>query len=306
MGSAPSVPSAASSTAAAKPHWLKGAPVAEAIQAKLKTQVEALRTRGIRPGLAVVRVGNDAASAVYVRNKVRLAEKLGLHSVDHHLPEIIDQRRLEAEIERFNADPDIDGLLCQLPLPAQLDAARITALIDPRKDVDCFHAENVGLLSQGQPRFLPCTPAGILALLDHYRIETAGRHAVILGRSHIVGSPLAVLLSQKGRDATVTLCHSRTPNLSELTRQADLLFVAIGRPGVVNGTMVKDGAVVVDVGINRVPDAQAARGYRICGDVDVDSGIEHCRALTPVPGGIGLMTVTMLLENAVRAAEQRR
>jgi len=233
---------------------------------------------------------------------VRTARRLGIHSEDVRLPADIGQAALEAEIGRLNAEPRVHGVLCQLPLPGRLDAARVAARIDPLKDVDCFHPENFGLLAEGTPRFVPCTPAGILALLSHYRIVVAGRHVVMMGRSNIVGRPLSLLLSQKGWDATVTVCHTLTGNIAQYTRQADILIVAIGRAESVGPEHVREGAVVIDVGVHRVIDPSRPRGYRICGDVRYDAVAPLSAAITPVPGGVGPLTVLMLMRNTLQAA----
>ncbi|RMG38374.1 MAG: bifunctional methylenetetrahydrofolate dehydrogenase/methenyltetrahydrofolate cyclohydrolase FolD [Planctomycetota bacterium] len=252
----------------------------------------------VRPHLAAVLVGDDPASAVYVRNKRRACEQVGIRSSLHSLDAATTTERLLELIDRLNADADVHGILVQLPLPSQIDTQRVLDAVHPLKDVDAFHPENVGLLAQGRPRYLPCTPHGILQLLRHCELPTAGRHAVILGRSDIVGKPAALLLLQKGEfgDATVTVCHSRTRDVATITRQADLLIAAIGRPRFVTVEMVRPGAVVIDVGINRV-DGQ------LVGDVDFEAVREVASAITPVPGGVGPMTVTMLLHNTLQAAQ---
>lgn len=281
---------------------LRAKDVRDAIEAELAGQVEALQGAGHAPTLGVIRVGDNPESASYVRGKLKTAERLGIASVNRELPAEISQAELEAEVRALNEDPAVHGILCQLPLPEHLDEARITHLIDPLKDVDCFHPFNFGLLAQGQPRFRPCTPAGILTLLERYGIEVQGRHAVVLGRSNIVGRPVSLLLSQRGCDATVTVCHSRTRDLPGVLRSGDILVVAMGRPGFVTADMVREGAVVVDVGINRVEDASRERGYRLVGDVDYEAVAPRVEAITPVPGGVGPMTVVMLMENTLRAA----
>ena len=276
--------------------------VRAAIEARLQGEVATLAQRGITPGLAVLRVGDNPESAAYVGRKVKLAGELGIVSRNIQLPEQTTQEALEAEIAALNADSAIHGILCQLPLPAHISESRITTLIDPAKDVDCFHPANFGLLAQGIPRFLPCTPAGIVEMLRHYDIATSGAHVVILGRSNIVGRPLALMLGHKGLDATVTVCHSRTPDLAAQAARADILVAAIGRPEWVGPEMVKEGAVVIDVGINRVDDPSRPRGYRLCGDVDYQAVAPRARAITPVPGGVGPLTVTMLMQNTLTAA----
>jgi len=253
---------------------------------------------GAKPHLAAILVGEDPASAVYVRNKQTACEKAHLKSTLHRLNAATTTDQLLELIESLNADPDTHGILVQLPLPPQIAAQRVLDAVTPLKDVDCFHAENVGLMVQGRPRFLPCTPSGCQQLLIHASIETAGQHAVVLGRSEIVGKPMAMLLVQKGQaaDATVTICHSRTQNLVEIVRQADIIVAAIGKPNFVTAEMVKPGATVIDVGINRV-------GDKLVGDVDFEAVKEVAGAITPVPGGVGPMTIAMLLQNTLRAAQ---
>ncbi len=281
---------------------LSGTKLAEVIQQELAQGVADLISAGQPPAIAVIRVGEDAATGIYVRNKVRTAEAVGMRCEDVHLPASSSQEELEAAVQRLNRDPAIHGFICQLPLPTHLDEQRLPELIDPLKDVDCFHPFNFGLMAMGNPRFLPCTPAGILELLRRYEIPVAGRHVVVLGRSNIVGRPVAVMLGQKGVDATVSLCHSRSKDARSLTQRADILIAAIGRPEWVKADMVKEGAVVIDVGIHQVPDPSRKRGYRICGDVDTEGLEGRASALTPVPGGVGPMTITMLLRNTIMAA----
>jgi methylenetetrahydrofolate dehydrogenase (NADP+)/methenyltetrahydrofolate cyclohydrolase len=247
------------------------------------------------PHLAAVLVGDDPASAVYVRNKQIACEKAGFKSTLHRLPASTAQAELLALVQSLNADPGVHGILVQLPLPKGIDTTLILDAVLPAKDVDGFHPENVGLMQQGRPRFLPCTPAGVMRMLQVSGIETSGKHAVVIGRSDIVGKPMAALLSQKGADATVTLCHSRTRDIGAYCRAADILVAAIGIPQFVKGDMVKPGAVVIDVGINRVND-------RLVGDVDYLPAAQVASAITPVPGGVGPMTIAMLLANTLRAA----
>ncbi len=254
-----------------------------------------LQEKGVVPHLAAVLVGDDPASAVYVRNKQVACEKAGFRSTLHRLPATTGQAELMALVHGLNADPAVHGILVQLPLPRGLDTTAVLDAIHPAKDVDGFHAENVGLLSQGRPRFLPCTPAGVMRMLKVSGIETAGRHAVVIGRSDIVGKPMAMLLSAKGADATVTLCHSRTTDLPGFCRAADLVVAAIGIAQFVKGDWIRPGAVVIDVGINRV-------GDRLVGDVDYDAAAQVASAITPVPGGVGPMTIAMLLANTLRSA----
>jgi len=253
---------------------------------------------GATPHIAAILTGDDPASAVYVRNKQRACAKAGIESTLHRLPADTSQTDLLALVDQLNNDDTVHGILCQLPLPAQLSEQAVLDRIHPLKDVDAFHPENVGLIVQGRPRFLPCTPAGIQHLLSTCGIATEGEHAVVLGRSEIVGKPMALLLMQKGRDAnaTVTVCHSRTENLGGILQTADIIIAAIGMPKFVTAEMVKPGAVVIDVGINRVDG-------KLVGDVDFESVKQVASAITPVPGGVGPMTIAMLLHNTLKAAE---
>ena len=257
-----------------------------------------IQQTGVTPCLAAILVGDDPASQVYVRNKEIACQKAGIKSVLHKLPAETTQEELEALIDQLNADSEISGILCQLPLPKGLNETAILDRISPDKDVDAFHPENVGRILQGRPRFLPCTPAGIMELIRRNNIETKGKNAVVLGRSDIVGKPMAALLMQKGVDATVTVCHSRTSNLADVTRAAEILIVAIGKPKFVTADMVGDGAVVIDVGINRTEDG-------LVGDVDFDAVKDKASAITPVPGGVGPLTIAMLLQNTLTAAKQQ-
>lgn len=296
---------------------LDGNAVARAIREELRPEVERLAAEGRRPGLGALLVGDDPASAVYVRNKTRACEDLGLHHETLALPASATTAEVLEQVERLNRSPDVDGILVQLPLPKQVDAERALRAVDPRKDVDGFHPENVGLLVQKRPRFVACTPAGVMELLRRSGIDVAGRRAVVLGRSDIVGKPLALLLLHA--DATVTICHSRTRELAAVTREAELLFVAAGRAGLVRAEHVRPGAVVVDVGINRITDSAQARelleperleafarkGSALVGDVHFASVREVAGALTPVPGGVGPLTIAMLISNTVRSARER-
>ncbi len=261
----------------------------------MKSRVDALAARGVRPGLAAVLAGNDPASRVYVRNKARSCEQTGLHSETHEFPEDVSEAALLERVAQLNADPRVHGILVQLPLPRHLDAAPVLAAVSPAKDVDGFHAMNLGALLQGRPGFVPGTPAGVMRLLEHAGVALAGRNATIVGRSTIVGKPLALLLLQK--DATVTICHSKTKNLAAVTRQADVLIAAAGRAKLITAGMVKAGACVIDVGINRLADGKLA------GDVEFESVSAVAGSITPVPGGVGPMTIAMLIVNTVRAAE---
>ncbi len=284
---------------------IDGKATAAGIRAELAAQVAALGASGIVPGLAVVLVGDNPASVSYVTAPERACAAVGIRSFPHHLPAATTQAELLALVARLNADPAVHGILVQLPLPKGLDEDAVLLAIDPAKDVDGFHPVNVGRMMLGQPAMLPCTPRGICVLLERAGIAVAARHVVVVGRSNIVGKPLANLLLQKGADATVTVCHSRTPDLAEHTRRADILVVATGRPNTVTAGMVKDGAVVVDVGVNRIPDATKKRGYRLVGDVDFDGVAPKASAITPVPGGVGPMTIAMLLANTIEAAQPR-
>ncbi len=286
---------------------IDGAAVAAKVLEETKQRVNALRQRGIQPGLAVVLVGDDPASRAYVRSKDRKAAELGLHSVKEELPADTTQADLLALVEKLNADPAIHGILVQSPPPPQIDEAAIVRAIDPRKDVDGFHPVNVAKLALEDPTgFVPCTPLGCIRLLQESGIETAGKNAVVVGRSMIVGKPMALLLMKRGPggDATVTVAHSRTKNLAAITRAADIVVAAIGRPHFLGSDHIREGAVVIDVGINRIDDPSNPKGYRLVGDVDYDAVAERCAAITPVPGGVGPMTIAMLMSNCVTAAER--
>jgi len=274
---------------------IDGKALAAEVLAALRPAVGALAARGARPGLAAIVAGDDPASRVYVRNKVRACEEVGVRSELHEFPADVAERALLECVAGLNRDPAVHGILVQLPLPAHLDTERVLAAVSPAKDVDGFHVENLGALLRGAPRFVPCTPAGVLRLLDHAGVPLAGRHAVVIGRSNIVGKPLALLLLQ--RDATVTICHSKTTRLAELARQADVLVAAAGRPRMVGAEMVKPGACVIDVGTSRTADG------KLSGDVDFAAASKVAGWITPVPGGVGPMTVAMLVANTVRATE---
>lgn len=280
---------------------IDGKATAQAVRAELREEIAARCKDGLRaPGLAVILVGDDPASQVYVRNKERACQEAGILSLPYRLPADTSQAALLALIAELNVRPDVDGILLQLPLPSGLDASRCLLAIEPAKDVDGFHPENVGRLSLGLPGMVSCTPAGVIELLRRYNLPTRGKKAVVVGRSDIVGKPLAMLLARSGEfgDATVTLCHSRTANLADECRSADFLFLAVGRPRMVTGDMVKKGAVVIDVGINRTDSG-------LCGDADYDSVFPQASAITPVPGGVGPMTIAMLLRNTVDAWKAR-
>jgi methylenetetrahydrofolate dehydrogenase (NADP+) / methenyltetrahydrofolate cyclohydrolase len=285
---------------------IDGATVARAVRAGVAETAASLVARGVRPGLAVVLVGDDPASAVYVRAKGKASEEAGMHSITVRLPAATTEPELLQHVDQLNADPSIHGILVQMPLPKHISAEVVIRRVRPEKDVDGFHPVNVGkLLSGDTDGFAPCTPAGVQELLVRSGVETKGAECVIVGRSTIVGKPMASLMMQDrpGANATVTVCHSRTTDLAGHTKRADILIVAAGRPKFVTGAMVKPGAVVIDVGINRVDDARAKQGYVIVGDVDFASVREVARLITPVPGGVGPMTIAMLLKNTVRAAQ---
>jgi len=286
---------------------IDGAAVAAKVMEETKARIAALALRGVRPGLAVVLVGDDPASRAYVRSKDRKAAELGLHSVKHELPADTSQAALLALVAELNADPAVHGILVQSPPPPQINEAEVVLAIDPRKDVDGFHPVNVAKLAMEDPTgFVPCTPLGCIRLLQEAGIETAGKSAVVVGRSMIVGKPMALLLMKRGPggDATVTVAHSRTRNLAEVTRGADIVIAAIGRPHFLGAEHIREGAVVIDVGINRVDDPTHPKGYRLVGDVDYDAVAPKCAAITPVPGGVGPMTIAMLMANCVTAAER--
>jgi methylenetetrahydrofolate dehydrogenase (NADP+)/methenyltetrahydrofolate cyclohydrolase len=286
---------------------IDGNAVAKAVREDLKAEVAELATKGIVPGLTVVLVGDDPASAVYVRSKEKTSVELGMKGATIKLPSSTSQVDLERLIDQLNADPTVHGILVQSPLPKHMDENTIVRRIDPTKDVDGFHPINVGKLLIGEKDgFAPCTPAGVQELLVRYGVDTTGKEAVVIGRSNIVGKPMAALLVQSGVGAncTVTVCHSRTRDLAAHTRRADIVIAAIGKPEVITGDMIRPGAVVIDVGINRVPDASAPKGYKLVGDVHFESARQVASLITPVPGGVGPMTIAMLLKNTVRAARQ--
>ena len=284
---------------------LSGAEVSAEIRGEVaRGVIEMQEKHSVTPGLAVALVGDDPASAVYVANKRRACSEAGLFSDSAHLPTTATEEEILATVHSFNEDPLIHGILVQLPLPDGIDQSRIIEAISPSKDVDGIHPYNLGKLLQGRPDFKPCTPAGIVELLLRYGYDPEGAHVVICGRSDIVGKPLAALLMQRARgaNATVTVCHTRTRNLADVTRSADVLVAAMGRPGAITADMVKEGAVIIDVGINRVDDPTARRGYRLKGDVDFEGVSRKAAAITPVPGGVGPMTIAMLLVNTLAAA----
>jgi methylenetetrahydrofolate dehydrogenase (NADP+) / methenyltetrahydrofolate cyclohydrolase len=269
--------------------------VSQILREKMKSRVEELAKRDIKPGLAVILVGDDAASQVYVRNKVAACKAIGVHSRVYRLAADTPEQKVLEELKLLNNDSEINGILVQLPLPKHIDEDKILETISPEKDVDGFHKINVGAMVIGRARFYPCTPHGVMKLLEYYGITIEGRHAVVVGRSNIVGKPMALMLLEKG--ATVSICNSKTPDLASFTRQADIVVVAVGKSKVLSGDMIKPGAAVIDVGINRLPDGS------LTGDVDFESVREVAGFLTPVPGGVGPMTITMLLENTIRSSE---
>jgi len=276
---------------------IDGNALAQELRQSFKARVETLAARGQRPGLAVILVGEDAASQVYVRNKVNACQAIGMHSEKITYDAAVDPEIVLKRIAELNADPAIHGILVQLPLPKHFDEEAVLEAIAVDKDVDGFHAENVGALAQGNPRFIPCTPYGVMKMFEKGNVDIAGKEAVIIGRSNIVGKPMALLLINAG--ATVTVCNSRTRDLAGHTRRADILVAAVGKPRFVSADMVKPGAVVIDVGINRLPDG------KLCGDVDFAGCLEVAGQITPVPGGVGPMTITMLLANTIEAAERK-
>ena len=287
------------------PVIINGKEVAQSVREGLVKEIAALKEQGITPGLAVVLVGTDPASQVYVGSKVKACEELGIYSQKWELPTETTQEELVKLIHQLNADDRIHGILVQSPPLKHIDEEAVILNIDPRKDVDGFHPINVAkLVLEDEEGFVPCTPQGCMELLKAYNIETAGKHAVVIGRSMIVGKPMANLLVSKKANATVTIAHSRTKDLPALCRTADIIVAAVGRPEMVTADYVKEGAVVLDVGINRIPDETRPRGYRIVGDVDYESVKDKCAAITPVPGGVGPMTIALLMANTVKACRQ--
>jgi methylenetetrahydrofolate dehydrogenase (NADP+) / methenyltetrahydrofolate cyclohydrolase len=289
------------------PNLIDGRAIAEKVYVDLRREIAELKTKGVTPGLAVVLIGDDPASRAYVRSKDKMCRELGLHSLKLELPASTTQTEVLGRVEDLNADPRIHGILVQSPPPGHIDEAAIVRALDPRKDVDGFHPENVAKLVLDDPTgFVPCTPLGVQRLLIESKININGAHVVVLGRSMIVGKPLALLLMQKNAtaNATVTVVHSRSRDLAEITRSADIIVAAIGRAGFVKADHVREGAVVIDVGINRVEDVATDRGYRLAGDVAFDEVSKKASAITPVPGGVGPMTIAMLMSNTVKAARQ--
>lgn len=287
---------------------IDGKATAADIKAEIAAEVAAMVAEGKRaPHLAAILVGHDGGSETYVANKVKACEACGFGSSLIRFEDDVTEQRLLQEVERLNNDPEIDGFIVQLPLPKHIDEQKVLLAVNPAKDVDGFHPENVGRIFTGLPGFPPATPAGIIELLRRHGIETRGKHCVIVGRSNIVGKPMASLLLHRGAqgDATVTVCHSASTDLPSITRQADILIAAVGRPGFITADMVKPGVTVIDVGTTRVPDATRKSGFRLSGDVDFDNVAHLCHAITPVPGGVGPMTIAMLMLNTLQAAKRR-
>lgn len=283
---------------------IDGFAIAQEVRADAANRTLKLAAQGIQPCLAVVLVGTDPASISYVTGKEKALTEAGMISKDIRLPADTDENKLLEIISELNTNPSAHGILVQLPLPKHIDADKILLAIDPQKDVDGFHPVNVGNMMIGRRSYLPCTPNGILYLLKRMQIQTNGKHAVIVGRSNIVGKPLAVLLTRKEYNATVTICHTGTQNIASYTKQADILIAAAGTPKIISADMIKPGAAVIDVGVNRIPDASKKSGFRLCGDVDFEAALSVASYITPVPRGVGPMTIAMLLQNTVEAAEQ--
>ena len=287
---------------------LDGKKVSQAVKDQLKIDVAQLFTEGKKvPHLAAILIGNDGASETYVASKVKSCEEVGFKSTLIRFDADISENKLLEQIQELNQDPDVDGILVQLPLPKHISDENVIYAIDPDKDVDGFHPVNVGKMVQGLPTFIPATPHGVMLMLEHYKINTAGMHAVVIGRSNIVGRPMSVLLSENKNpgNCTVTICHSKTKNIAELCRNADIIVAALGRPGFVTADWVKNGAIVIDVGITRVADATKKSGFRLRGDVDYENVAPKCSWITPVPGGVGPMTIAALLNNTFRSCQMK-
>ncbi|RKX94454.1 MAG: bifunctional methylenetetrahydrofolate dehydrogenase/methenyltetrahydrofolate cyclohydrolase FolD [Spirochaetes bacterium] len=287
---------------------IDGKLISTEIRDELKQEVENLKKEGITPGLGVILVGEDPASKSYVTAKERACDSLGIYSDNRHIPNETSEEELLSIIDAMNNDPKIDGILVQLPLPKHIDPDKVIMRISPEKDVDGFHPQSIGKMIMGKDTFLPCTPHGVVKLLNYAGIQIEGSHVVVVGRSNIVGKPVANLLLDKSKNgnATVTVCHSRTKNIKDMTLQADILIAAIGKAQFITADMVKDGAVIIDVGVNRVEDSTKKKGFRLVGDVDFEPVKEKASAITPVPGGVGPMTITMLMYNTVQSAKQRK
>ncbi len=284
---------------------IDGKQVAADVRADVAKKVAELKTRGIEACLAVILVGENPASVSYVTGKQKALAEVGMKDRSVHLPESTSEAELLKLIEQLNADPTVHGILVQLPLPKHINEDKVIMAISPEKDVDGFHPVNVGNMLIGRPGYLPCTPHGVIVLLRKAGIETSGKHAVVIGRSNIVGKPVAALLARKDVNCTVTMCHTGTKNMAEITRQADIIVVASGRPHTLTADMVKEGAVVIDVGVNRIPDSSKKSGFRLVGDCDFDDLKEKTSFITPVPGGVGPMTIAMLMQNTLESAERR-
>ena len=281
---------------------IDGKQIAADVRAEVAAKVSELKEKGIEPCLAVILVGENPASVSYVTGKRKALAEVGMADRSIQLPETTSEAELLELIASLNADASVHGILVQLPLPKHIDEDKVIMAIDPFKDVDGFHPVSVGNLMIGRPGFLPCTPHGIIVLLKKMGIETSGKHAVVIGRSNIVGKPVSILLARKDVNCTVTMCHTGTVNMAEITRQADILVVASGHPHTLTGDMVKDGAVIIDVGVNRIPDASKKSGFRLIGDCDFDDLVEKASYITPVPGGVGPMTIAMLMQNTLQSA----
>jgi len=287
---------------------LDGKKLSQEIKEELKQEVSRIKTEGGKiPHLAAILVGNDGASETYVQSKVRSCEEVGFHSTLVRFEETITENQLLEKIREFNQNPEIDGFIVQLPLPKHISETKVIEAIAPEKDVDGFHPVNIGRMAKNLPAYIPATPFGILQMLERYQIDTAGKHCVVVGRSNIVGSPISILMARNSKigNATVTLCHSRTQNLKFHTQQADIVIVALGKPEFLKADMVKEGVVVIDVGITRIADASRKTGYRIVGDVAFEEVSQKASYITPVPGGVGLMTVTSLMQNTLLAAKKQ-
>lgn len=282
---------------------IDGKAVAADIRAQVAKRVEALKAKGVMPALSVILVGDNPASVSYVTGKQKALAEAGMVDKSIHLPESTSERELLDLIAKLNADPSVHGILVQLPLPKHINEEKVTLAIDPKKDVDGFHPVNMGNLLIGKKGFLPCTPHGVLILLERAGVQTNGARVAVIGRSNIVGKPMALLLSRKEYNSTVTLCHTGTKDLASITREADIIIAAAGRPNTVTADMVKDGAAVIDVGVNRIPDASKKSGFRLVGDVDFEAIKEKASVITPVPGGVGPMTIALLMQNTIEAAE---
>ncbi len=282
---------------------IDGKAVAADIRAQVAKRVEALKAKGVMPALSVILVGDNPASVSYVTGKQKALAEAGMVDKSIHLPESTSERELLDLIAKLNADPSVHGILVQLPLPKHINEEKVTLAIDPKKDVDGFHPVNMGNLLIGKKGFLPCTPHGVLILLERAGVQTNGARAAVIGRSNIVGKPMALLLSRKEYNSTVTLCHTGTKDLASITRAADIIIAAAGRPNTVTADMVKEGAVVIDVGVNRIPDASKKSGFRLVGDVDYEAIKQKASVITPVPGGVGPMTIALLMQNTIEAAE---